>query len=275
MKLPYLLQQIYYEPALILPEAAASIRMLVEAHLGLGEQGRGPATDRCGEQVDVEQMQIVDGIAHIPIGGAIGQKLKPFQRGQGAVDVADVAAEIVQAESDPTVRGTIFHIDSPGGMVSGTPELASQIAAMKKPKYAYTDGMMASAAYWIGAATDGIFATPTANVGSIGVYMPWIDQSRAFEAAGLKVELIKAGKLKGMGFPGTSLSDDQRAHLQDRVNSIYAMFKDHVCATRGDIADSVMQGQTFMAGEAMKHGLIDAIVSSKAEVAALIPAAAS
>lgn len=202
---------------------------------------------------------------HIPINGAIGQKLSPFQRGDGAVDVMDISAELDQAEQDETVQAILLDIDSPGGMVLGTPELADKINRVKKPVYAFTNGMIASAAYWIAASADQIFATPTASIGGIGVYIPWVDQTKAYEMQGLSVELIKAGKLKGMGFPGTSLTNVQRDHLQSRVDSIYSMFTSHVRAMRGDVAKSTMQGQTFMAQEANKLGLVDLVVRDKAQ----------
>lgn len=273
MRYQHVIEAVFHQPWLITSQAHASIRTLIESHLAqtaldvrVAREGEGP----CGEAVELEQMQIVDGIAHIPIGGVIGQRLSRFEKGSGAVDVTDIGSELAQAESDPNVRAILLDFDSPGGMVSGTPELAAQVSQAQKPVYSFTSGQIASAAYWLASATDGIFATISADVGSIGVYMPWIDATAFMEKKGLKVELIKAGKLKGAGFPGTSLSADQRAHLQERVDQIYGMFTAHVRAQRGAVADETMQGQTFMAAEAMSRGLIDGIVRNKAEVLSLI-----
>lgn len=273
MKLNYLIQQIYYEPSLILPEAHASIRQLLEHRLGDGLAGsaREPGKDFCGDTVEVDQMRIDAGIAYIPIGGAIGKGLDAFDRGSGAVDVADIEDDLSQAAADRKVRGAVLMMDSPGGMVLGTPELATVIGEFPKPIYTFSEGMIASAAYWLASATDGIFTTLTAATGSIGVFVPWMDQTKRYEQAGVKVELIKAGKLKGMGFPGTALTEDQRAHLQERVNMIYGMFTGHVQAHRPKVTSETMQGQTFLAKPAFDRGLIDGIVRGVGEVAALIP----
>lgn len=278
MKLQQLIQILYYEPSLITAEAHESIRRLIESRLGddagaarlLNPDGRQPGEGPCGEKVEVAQMEIIDGIAHIPIGGAIGKNLSPFNRGQGGVDVADVTDELNQAEDNPEVESIILDFDSPGGMVSGTPELAQRIERVKKPIVSYTAGMMASAAYWLGSATQGVFSTMTASVGSIGVYIPWIDQTKRFEKAGLKVELIKAGTLKGMGFPGTELTEAHREHLQDRVDEIYRMFTEHVTKHRMGVEKGTMQGQTFMGYQAMKLGLVDGIVDGKADVVQML-----
>lgn len=267
MKLADLLTQLYSEPALITPEAHASIRQIIEARLGISDSARQPGQGVCGEEVEVEQMEIRDGIAHIPINGAIGQKLTPFERGEGAVDVLDVANEIDEAEDNADVRAILFDIDSPGGMVLGTPELADKIKAMRKPKYAFTDGLMASAAYWIGSSADAIFSTPTASIGSIGVYVPVIDSTGWHAQRGIKVDLIKAGRYKGAGYPGTALTDSQREHLQARVNQIYGMFTGAVKARRPMAQDTeTFQGQTFLAAEALSRGLVDFIVPNKAAV---------
>lgn len=284
MKLQQLIQTLYYEPALITPAAHASIRQILEDRLGDGRAGRPdtshltpgapfsrePGKDWCGAEVEVDQMEIRDGIAYIPIGGAVGQDLSPFDRGDGAVDVLDVMQELRDAERDPMVRGIILDMDSPGGMIQGTPECADAVAGCQKPIYAFTRGLMASAAYWIASASDGIFTTRSAAVGSIGVYVPVIDVSQMYEQRGVKVELVKAGKYKGDGFPGTKLSKEGRAQLQERVNKIYAVFTAHVREARGDIADETMQGQVFLGEEAFGLGLVDAVVRDVSEVAELI-----
>lgn len=266
----YLVRQIFFEPSLITPSAHASIRKLIESKIETGEFLR-EGDDGCGKKIQIPGMEKRDGIAHIPIGGAIGQKLRGFAKGRGAVDVDDVSAEIDDAVSDKDVKSILFDFDSPGGMVSGTPELANKIRAINKPKFSFTSGMIASAAYWLASATDGIFATESAEVGSIGVYLPFHDLTRAAEMEGVKVELIKAGKLKGIGYPGLPLTDVQREHLQERVDQIYSMFTGHVKKTRGAISDDTMQGQTFLAREAQSRGLIDGIVSSKRDVIAMLP----
>ena len=266
MKLQHLIQQVYYEPSLITSAAHAAIRSLIEHRL-VGDEAR-QGTDYCGDAVEIPGMEIVDGIAHIPVAGAIGAKLSGFAKGRGAVDVADIEQELDQAEESPEVKAIVLDIDSPGGMVLGTPELADRIAQVDKPIMSFSNGMIASAAYWLASATDAIYTTRTANSGSIGVYQAIYDESRAFEAQGVKVELIKAGKLKGMGYPGVPVNDATREHLQAGVNRIYGMFTEHVRNFRGDVDSAHMQGQLFMGPEAVSNGLIDAIVRNKAEAIA-------
>ena len=266
MKLQEIIRQVYFEPSLIHPAGHAAIRNLLEQRIGNIKAERPPGDDGCGGKVELPQMDIQGNVAIIPIGGVIGQKLSPFERGAGCVDVSDIERDIDDAEKNDAVESILYDMDTPGGMVQGTPELANRMAAVVKPNYAFTNGQISSAGYWLAASAGGIFATPTANIGSIGVFLPWVDQSEAFKQAGLSVEVISSGAYKGIGMPGTSLTDVQRAHLQDQINNVFEMFKAHVRENRGDIDDDTMQGQTFMAAEALERGLIDQMVQSKAEL---------
>jgi ClpP class serine protease len=82
------------------------------------------------------------------------------------------------------------------------------------------------------------------------------------EMQGIKVDVIKAGKFKGAGIPGTSLSEDQRTMLQDRVNYIHSEFKGDVKAMRS-VRDEDMEGQDFFAPLALRAKLIDDISDYK------------
>lgn len=273
MKLPALLNALYHRPALITPAAHAAVRQLIEHRLehNATPLAREPGIGVCGEEIEVDQMEIIDGVAHIPIAGIIGQDLSPFQRGDGCVDTLDIRDELDQADLDTDVRGAILHIGSPGGMILGTPETADRIADFTKPIFVFSRSQVCSAAYWIAAACDAIYTTRTADVGSIGVYLPVFDYSEMFKQAGVTVELIKSGKLKGIGYPGTSLSESAKEYLQKEINDIYATFARHVRDTRGEnVTDDTMQGQSFMAPEALERGLIDGIVRDLSEVTALI-----
>jgi protease-4 len=126
--------------------------------------------------------------------------------------------------------------------------------------FAYADGQMCSAAYWLASQSSAIYAWEEATVGSIGVYSAFLDQSRAMEMAGIKPMIFKSGEHKAMGFPGTSLTEKERAMIQARVDEIGVAFRSSVNSGRArEIADDVMQGQSFTAQEAVKNGLVDSV----------------
>ncbi len=221
---------------------------------------------KSGQDLEVEQMEIRDGVAIIPIGGPIGMGLGEFEKGAGAVDVDDVQEELAQAEMDEEVKSIILNFDSPGGMVTGTPELADRIMEVQKPIYAFTRGSMASAAYWLAAATDGIFATRSADIGCIGVCAAFYDLTKMADMAGIKVKVFGSGVYKGMGTPGTALSPEQDMWMKDRVMKLAGEFYQHVRDQRGMIADGDLQGQVFKGEEALTKGFIDGVMKDIGEL---------
>jgi capsid assembly protease len=171
-----------------------------------------------------------------------------------AVDTDDLTTAIEAADT-----GTIvLWFRSPGGIVTGIPEAAQAIRAAggKKRILAFTDTLMASAAYWLAAQAQEIHATPTADVGSIGVYTAFYDFSEMLEREGIKLELFKAGRLKATGLMGNPLDEEARAHIQAAVDEAYAAFTSAVTRNR-DIAADTMQGQTFKGKEAIARNLTD------------------
>jgi ClpP class serine protease len=133
---------------------------------------------------------------------------------------------------------------------------------------AFTDTEAASAAYWIGSAADRFVATPSATVGSVGVYMAIPDYSKAFEMEGVRMDVIKSGTLKGAGIPGTSLTDAQRADLQAQVEEIHADFKASVLGKRSMVADEDMEGQVFSGRTAARKGLVTGLGTNLAALIA-------
>lgn len=252
MKFSHIVKAVYWEPWLITPQMHASVRKLIESKLA--------GLDLPFEIEEEEPpMQVYGAVAVIPVEGVILRKASMLEKICGAVGVEDIAQSLATAEAMPEVQGIVLDIDSPGGTVGGVPELGDMIAKMKKKVVAYTGGQMASAAYWLAAGADEIIASLSAEVGSIGVYLPWEDWSKAYESQGVFVEIIRneGADLKGMGYPGTSLSETQRAELQKGVNQIASMFQNHVRTHRGDVTADTMRGQAFLADEAYDRKLID------------------
>jgi ClpP class serine protease len=103
-----------------------------------------------------------------------------------------------------------------------------------------------------------VMASETATIGNVGVYIPIRDDSMALAEQRVKIELIKAGKYKAMGFPGSSMTLEQRNFLQGQVNSINAAFHSAVLAKR-EIKEEDLEGQAFSGGEAFARGFVDEI----------------
>ena len=203
-----------------------------------------------------------DGIGVIPVVGVIGKSLSPLEKMMGAVDVNDLSEAVDAFAANPDVQKIALQVSSPGGTVTGVEELANKVRAIGKPTLAYTDSEMASAAYWIASAADRVVSSPSATVGSVGVYIAIPDYSAAAEMAGIKMVVIKSGKFKGAGIEGTSLDEGQLANLQESVDTIHAEFKAAVNMKRKMVKAEAMEGQTFSGKQAAAQGLVTGLADS-------------
>lgn len=212
------------------------------------------------------EVQEESGLAIIPIAGIITKGLPVFfQRYFGLCDVTRVAEMVDAAAQNPAVTRVAFRIDSPGGYITGVPELAEKIASLTatpgKTTFAYTEDMIASAAYWLASQCGRIYCTPSSMVGSVGVYCTYLDSSAAAEANGLRVQVFKSGDLKGIGIPGTSLTQEQADFIQASIDRAGAQFRATVKAVRPGIQDDALRGQCLEGDLAVAAGLADALVS--------------
>lgn len=196
----------------------------------------------------------------IPVMGMIGKGLSPLEA-IGSADVEKIDDQIDEALAANPKR-ILFHINSDGGTVDGVEELAEKIRSLPVETIAYSSGSMNSAALWIGASASRVVVSPSASVGSVGVYVTVLDQSAQAKAAGLEVKVIKSGALKGMGIPGTSLTSDQEAYLQQEVDALADTFKASVRMKRKLVQESDMQGQSFSGKVAAQKGFATGLANT-------------
>lgn len=203
-------------------------------------------------------------VAVITIDGVIDKRISSFEMEcYGGCDLSDVDAALAQAANDPRVDTVVLDINSPGGSVIGVPDTAARIAQLRATKevHAYVNVMACSAGYYLASQADVIAASPSAIVGSIGVYCAILDASEYYAKMGAKMQFIKAGEFKTMGTEWRSLTPDETKILQDGVNTNYAQFK-AACTSLRAIEDSTMQGQWFTAEEGQALKLVDQLTGA-------------
>ncbi len=204
-------------------------------------------------------------VAVVPVNGVIMGKPNIFEDYGFGISTQTISRNLRAAIADPDVKAVVLDIDSPGGTVSGVPELAAEIMALRgsKPIVAQANFMAASAAYWIASAADEIVASPSALVGSIGVYLLHMDYSKALELAGIKPTFMSAGEHKTEGNPYEPLTDEAKQGLQAEVDAVYASFVRDVAMGRGASIATVKadygKGRVLMANEAKRVGMIDKV----------------
>lgn len=193
--------------------------------------------------------------AHIDVHGVLTKEpdwiLQFF--GMGNTAYSEVEQAIAIAESDNRVERVQFHYDSPGGEVAGLFDMLEALDGMKKPKSA-TAELAASAAYAMASKSGQIEATgPAATFGSIGVVASYYASDRVIDITNT------ASPDKRPDVKTEEGRDVIRAHLDE----IYSLFADAIASGRGTtqqaVSDGFGGGRVFLASEAQRRGMIDAI----------------
>lgn len=255
-------------PWAIQPEKLLEIQAIYATHLR-GEKIDIEAVEkRLGRPLNNEPKgyEIRDGVAVLPVYGVLAKRMNLFSSISGGASYEMVAKDFAQAMNDPAVEAIVLVVDSPGGAIDGVQKLGDAVFSARgvKPVGAIADGMMASAAYWIGAQTDVVVAaSDTTMIGSIGVVSAHRDISAAEEKAGVKTTEITAGKYKRIASEFAALSDEGRAEIQERVDYLYEIFVGAVAKARGVGVDVVLEnmadGRVFIGQQAVKAGLVDGV----------------
>lgn len=179
----------------------------------------------------------------------------------GETSYEAIRSSLQIALDDPSVETIELFINSPGGDVSGLPELAGFIegAARQKKMYAWIDGLGASAAYWLASATGDIRTSPSAQVGSIGVLYVHDDMTGFLKSFfGIERTWMQAGKYKTVGAP-KKLSAEEKAAIQARLDAVYDKFTTFVASRMGlDLSEkgAWADGRLFTGERARDLGLV-------------------
>jgi protease-4 len=196
----------------------------------------------------------------------------------GPIINADVILkEIEDIQKDPKIKGVLLNINSPGGAVPPSIEIAYAIKALKehKPVVAYASGIMASGSYYASIYANKIIANPGSIVGSIGVIMESANIEELMNTVGIKTQIVKQGTYKEVGTPTREWTAEERAELERLTKDTYDLFIQDVATARGlDIKESknYADAHIFSAKRAKEEGLIDMVgvkSEAKEEVAKL------
>lgn len=212
-----------------------------------------------------------DGIVEIRLAGTLMKHISSLEEGTSTVLAR---RQIRAAAAAEQVRGILLVVDSPGGTVAGTAELAAEIRAarQRKPVHAHIEDIGASAAYLIASQADRLTASESAIVGGIGVYTVVHDLSRMAEQSGIQVHVVRFGEFKGAGTPGTPITEEQLAEWQRVVDQFGEDFIATVALGRGMTVDDVRalaDGRVWKGADAKKHRFVDAIESYDQTIAQL------
>lgn len=186
------------------------------------------------------------------------------------------ATQIESLKNFPNLKGVLLIIDSPGGGLSASIEIADMLAELNTqiPVVSYVRGTMASGSYYAGMYSRFIVANRGAMIGSIGVIFNGYNIEELLGKIGVQSQGLKAGEFKEVGTMTRKWSDNERAYLQNVLNQQYAMFVRDVANARAKTLGNLdyriyAEGKIFNAYDAKEVGLIDLVGTQKEAIALL------
>ncbi len=160
-------------------------------------------------------------VAVVEVEGVIGTEVS---RG---LDTDGIVRTLGEYRDDPAIRAVVLRINSPGGVVAPTQEIATAVRRLreaKKPVVASLGSVAASGGYYVAVAADRIYASPGTLTGSIGVVMQLANVEGLLKKVGVEYVVVKAGAYKDVGNFARPMTAEERRILQALLDDVYDQF---------------------------------------------------
>jgi protease IV len=181
----------------------------------------------------------------------------------GSIGGESTADLLRQARYDTAVKAVVLRVDSPGGSMFASEQILREVQALRKagkPVIVSMSTYAASGGYYISAAANQIFASPTTLTGSIGVFSVVPTFQRTLDKLGVKVDGIGTTPLAGDLRVDRALTPASRQILQSSVDHAYSEFLRRVADGRKKTVediDKIAQGRVWAGVDAQRIGLVD------------------
>ncbi|MDD1699000.1 MAG: signal peptide peptidase SppA [Methanoregula sp.] len=183
-----------------------------------------------------------------------------------AADAETIGSEVVgrelrNAADDPMVEAIVLRVNSPGGTPAAAQEIIRDLeyAKSKKPVVVSMGDMGTSAAYYVSAHANKIYANPDTFTAGIGVIWRFSDISRWMEKEGFNVSIVKSGSKKDMGTTSRPISDEEQIYAQKIVNDSFENFITDIISQRPIARSDIDDGRIIRGADAIRLHLVDEI----------------
>jgi len=163
-------------------------------------------------------------------------------------------------EEDKNVKGVLIEINSPGGTPVASARIAERFRDTSLPVVGLIGDQGASGGYMVAAASDYLIASPMSDVGSIGVNMSYVEESKKNDEDGLTYVQLTSGKFKDMGSPNRPITDEERERLEADLQMVHGEFVSLVANYREmdrSVVEGLADGSSMPGIRALEVGLID------------------
>jgi signal peptide peptidase SppA len=251
------------EPLLIQPAKARALLAV------LGVETEGERLAAPGEKARPSGLQIIGSTAILAINGTLlNGPASSLDALSGITSYGQIRADLQEAMANDQVERIVLKVNSRGGEAHGAFDLADQIRAARETKRIIGYGDVAlSGGYLLLCQAHEVVTSQSSSLGSVGVYLARVDQTRVDERVGVVVHEFTSGARKADGSPHREISKEEATAIQGRVDALASLFHNAVAAGREALSPAMVRAQeagVFLGQQAVEERLADRVMSWEA-----------
>lgn len=203
---------------------------------------------------------------HLDVTGTLVAKHDDFNACMGFTSYEKLYSQF-EKQVSMGIEKVVLNVDSGGGEARTAFEMADQFKALAVenniPIYAYVDGLSASAAFLWSSIADEIVARPDSEIGSVGVVVQLVNNSKMLENKGITRKFITYGENKVPFDDSGEFTNKFIQSIQEKVNKTGIQFNKFIAKNRNMQVEDVIatQAEVFDTEDALKVGFIDKVMT--------------
>lgn len=178
----------------------------------------------------------------------------------------DLANMIRLADQSPKISGTVLLFNTPGGTTSSVIQLEDALRNRTKISLGLIDYQCCSGGIYTASFCDEIHAmNRMCEVGSIGTYAQFVNDSEALKKYGYKIEQYYPPESKYKNLPEReALDGNPERIIKEQLTPFAIHFQNIIKNNRKNLNQStegILEGKVFYAYDAIESGLIDGLMN--------------
>jgi len=242
-------------------EAAKEEKSLVEN----ATKNRGVLEGDKEFKYEDDMYEVNGSMATMPVYGKMFPRANMMTRLSGGVSTRKLGRAIDEVEEREDIDKVMMVFDSPGGSIQGLTNTASKIRNMETETVAFAEGLMASAAYFVGSAADRVVASPDSMVGAIGSVAKIVSRAGKLEDEGYDVKVIRSAEKKAKPNPSEPIDEDSVKEVQKLVNAAHEQFVRQVAInldlSEETVSNTMADGSVINGSEAEGTNFVDDVAT--------------
>lgn len=185
---------------------------------------------------------------------------------QRTVSAEEIIKRLDASEKSSNIKAIIIEINSRGGSVVGSKQIAEKIYELEKPVIVLIEEAALSGAYWIASAADYVISDDLSFVGGIGVIGSYLEFSEFIEDYNVNYQRLVSSEYKDIGSPYKKMTLEEQELIQSKIDSVHNFMIEDIAKNRNITLEDmheISNGMFYIGKEAIDLKLIDELGNKK------------